>query len=137
MFGYHEMFLDGVPCQVWDTAGSEKHGSLMPMYLRGADVAIICFDLSSKNALHGVTCWIGIVTTHSPDIKMIVVGTKADLCADSADVIKKLSEGLAPLELGAHLANICHACSATSARTGQGVSDLFDHIKDHLRPLTH
>lgn len=34
--------------QIWDTAGQEKYRSLIPSYIRGANLVIIVFDLTSK-----------------------------------------------------------------------------------------
>jgi len=136
VFGYYEVVIEGATCQVWDTAGSEKYGSLMPMYLRGADVVVVCFDLSVEDAPKGVMGWIGLVVTYSPSVKVLVVGTKADLCIASAGIVEKMTAELAPYELDLHQSSICHVCSATSAKTGQGVKELFDHVKEHLAPVT-
>lgn len=132
MFGYYEVVMDGVTCQIWDTAGSEKYGSMMPMYLRGADIVMVCFDLSGENAVKGVIGWIGIVSTYSPAVRILVVGTKADLCIASSGVAEKMTAELAPYELGSQSLSICHVCCATSATTGQGVKELFEHVKEHL-----
>ena len=35
--------------QLWDTAGQERFRSLAPMYHRGADCAIICFDSTNED----------------------------------------------------------------------------------------
>ena len=42
------MTLDDVELhfQIWDTAGQEKYLSLIPMYLRGAQVALVVFDVT-------------------------------------------------------------------------------------------
>lgn len=34
--------------QIWDTAGQEKYKSLIPSYLRGANLVYIMFDITSK-----------------------------------------------------------------------------------------
>ena len=33
--------------QIWDTAGQERYHSLTPMYYRGAQAALIVFDITS------------------------------------------------------------------------------------------
>lgn len=38
---------DGVKLEIWDTAGQERYHSLAPMYYRGAQAAVIVYDISS------------------------------------------------------------------------------------------
>ena len=37
--------------ELWDTAGQERFRSLLPLYYREADVIILMFDTSRKNAI--------------------------------------------------------------------------------------
>ena len=37
-----------VKFEIWDTAGQERYHSLAPMYYRGAQVAIVVYDISSQ-----------------------------------------------------------------------------------------
>jgi len=42
-----------VKFEIWDTAGQERYHSLAPMYYRGAQAAIIVYDVSSRvNLFH-------------------------------------------------------------------------------------
>lgn len=34
--------------QIWDTAGQEKYRSLIPSYIRGSNIIVIVFDLTSR-----------------------------------------------------------------------------------------
>jgi len=34
--------------QIWDTAGQERYNSLAPMYYRGAEAALLVFDISDR-----------------------------------------------------------------------------------------
>jgi len=40
-----------VKFEIWDTAGQERYHSLAPMYYRGAQAAIIVYDVSSRVSL--------------------------------------------------------------------------------------
>jgi len=37
-----------VKFEIWDTAGQERYHSLAPMYYRGAQAAIIVYDVSCR-----------------------------------------------------------------------------------------
>ena len=37
---------DVIHFQIWDTAGQERYKSLVPMYLRGAHIAFIVYDIT-------------------------------------------------------------------------------------------
>lgn len=38
--------------QIWDTAGQERFRSLVPMYLRDADIALLVYDITSQVGLN-------------------------------------------------------------------------------------
>lgn len=44
-----------VKFEIWDTAGQERYHSLAPMYYRGAQAAIVVFDIT--NMVRSVTCF--------------------------------------------------------------------------------
>ena len=66
---------------IWDTAGQEKFHSLMPMYYRGAHVAILVFDLSKPHTLTSLGSWVEELQLNSPSSTLVVAicGNKADL----------------------------------------------------------
>ena len=43
---------------IWDTAGQEMYRSMIKMYYRGVQVAIIVYDLTDKNSFLSVPTWI-------------------------------------------------------------------------------
>jgi len=45
-----------VKFEIWDTAGQERYHSLAPMYYRGAQAAIIVYDVSCRVCLALVLC---------------------------------------------------------------------------------
>ena len=39
--------------QIWDTAGQERFKSLLPLYMKGIDGAIVVYDVTSEVCIHG------------------------------------------------------------------------------------
>lgn len=47
-----------VALQVWDTAGQERFRSMAPMYYRGANAALIVFDITNYSTFSDVKSWV-------------------------------------------------------------------------------
>jgi small GTP-binding protein len=56
VFSFTAAFLTQTVClddttvkfEIWDTAGQERYHSLAPMYYRGAQTAIVVFDITNQ-----------------------------------------------------------------------------------------
>ena len=46
-----------VKFEIWDTAGQERYHSLAPMYYRGAQAAIVMYDITNK-VIHSLISWL-------------------------------------------------------------------------------
>lgn len=46
------VFIDGIAVkfEIWDTAGQERYYSLIPMYYRGANAALVVYDITSAES---------------------------------------------------------------------------------------
>ena len=65
---------------IWDTCGTENYRSLTRQYYRGADGAIIIFDLTDQSSFNDLKKWIKDIKNYGEkDIQIIVVGNKLDL----------------------------------------------------------
>jgi small GTP-binding protein len=72
-----------VRLQVWDTAGQERFRSLGKLYYRGANAALLCYDITRADSLRDVDGWLREIRANLPDDTVIhVVGTKADVVAE-------------------------------------------------------
>ncbi|KAJ5033122.1 GTP-binding protein yptV5 [Bipolaris maydis] len=67
-----------VRLQIWDTAGQERFRSISKLYYRGANAAVLCYDITDPQSL---TKWA------VDDAILHVVGTKSDIIA--ADPTKR------------------------------------------------
>jgi small GTP-binding protein len=71
-----------VTLQIWDTAGQEQYRSLSPMYYRAAQVAILCYDITSVPSFDAISDWIRELDDRAgKSIQIIVAATKTDLAA--------------------------------------------------------
>lgn len=75
------VLYDDVPItlNIWDTAGQERFKSLMPLYFRDAQAALVVFDLTDEESLSGCEYWFNEVhKTRGGKCLMGLVGNKLD-----------------------------------------------------------
>ncbi|KAF3446066.1 hypothetical protein FNV43_RR11245 [Rhamnella rubrinervis] len=76
------MYLEDrtVRLQLWDTAGQERFRSLIPSYIRDSSVAVIVYDVASRQSFLNTSKWIEEVRTErGSDVIIVLVGNKTDL----------------------------------------------------------
>jgi small GTP-binding protein len=104
---------------VWDTAGQEIYRSIVPLYFKGAVVAIVVFALNDAQSFHSLPGWIEMLRLHADHIvPVVVVANKADLDGSAIEIAeaKKWSE------------SNNFPFFVTSAVSGEGIEDLFEFI---------
>jgi small GTP-binding protein len=116
-----------VTLRIWDTAGQEQFRSMAPLYYQESNAALIVFDITNAKSFDDVTYWINELSTHLENLpKIYIAGNKSDLITD-----RKM-----PFERGDQLADqIGGLYFEISAKTGQGVQDLFTLIADQIREI--
>lgn len=50
---------DEIQLNIWDTAGDERFRSIMPLYYRDAEIALLVFDLTDPESFKGIDYWLG------------------------------------------------------------------------------
>ena len=108
---------------LWDTAGQEKYHSIIPMYIRHADVILMVYDATNIDSYSDlVNTWIPFLTQQKDDYSanalIYIIGNKMDLVTDRS-LIEKGKQ--VATEFGFRF-------EETSAKTGLNVSYLFDEI---------
>ncbi|CAM6000481.1 unnamed protein product [Sphagnum balticum] len=76
------MQIDGetLRLQLWDTAGQERFRSLIPSYVRDADVCLIVVDVSVRASFEGADKWLDFVReSRGQDALIFMVGNKSDV----------------------------------------------------------
>lgn len=106
---------------LWDTAGQEKYNSLIPMYYRNADAAIIVYDITNEQSLNSASRWLTELHRIVPDIFILLVGNKCDLekqilQTSINDYVNKY--------------NIKHL--EVSAKTNHNINEMFELILPNL-----
>lgn len=66
--------------QIWDTAGQERFRSISRLYYRGAQAAILCYDVTSNKSFEDISFWLREIREYAgSDTIVQIVGTKADV----------------------------------------------------------
>jgi small GTP-binding protein len=113
-----------VKFEIWDTAGQERYHSLAPMYYRGAQAAIVVYDITNQETFARAKTWVKELQRQaSPSIVIALAGNKSDLAAkrmvDHDEALTYAEEnGLLFME--------------TSAKTAMNVTDIFLAIAKKL-----
>ncbi|KAG9510813.1 Ras-related protein Rab-5A, partial [Fragariocoptes setiger] len=113
-----------VKFEIWDTAGQERYHSLAPMYYRGAQAAIVVYDLTNRDSFNRAKTWVKELQRQaSPNIVIALAGNKTDL-TNKREVEVAEAENYA-LENGLLFME-------TSAKTAMNVNEIFLAIANRL-----
>lgn len=76
-----EMYSEPITLRIsiWDTGGQEMFSYLRPKYYVGATSAVVVFDITNQNSFDDLEIWVNEITTHCPEIPVIICGNKQDL----------------------------------------------------------
>jgi len=132
-----------VKFEIWDTAGQERYHSLAPMYYRGAQAAVVVYDVTSKDSFDRAQRWISELRDQANrDIVIALAGNKVDLCHDDSSQAEGDQEGAAETRTSRRQLETDDAQAyaqandlifyETSAKTGVCVHDLFLEIAHKL-----
>jgi len=106
---------------VWDTAGQERYDSLTPLYFRGCRVAVVVFDISSKDSFEKASYWMDIIEKkYKAHLEgYVLVGSKCDKKDERVITIHE-AHSLAE-KYKTHYYEV-------SSLTGECIEDLFTQI---------
>ena len=107
-----------IKLQIWDTCGQEIYRSLISSFYRNASLAMMVYSIDSQVSFTHIETWLKEVKLQSnPDIKIFLIGNKADL-EDQREV--KFNEAKQFKE-----ENGIHYFSEASAKSGLNAQQVF------------
>lgn len=115
---------------VWDTAGQEVYASLLPFYIRNADIIVLVFDVRSFHR-SALKLWLSHLRDVCLSCPVVVVLNKTDLVLEALPVDPRC--GLAAFGDFPEFQLV--ACFETSCRTGESCLDVHDTVTETLRGL--
>jgi len=113
-----------VKLQLWDTAGQEKYKSMVSSYYRGANVALIVFDITNHKSFDNLPLWIENFYKNGPEQKnIILIGNKNDL-VNQRQVTQEEAEAFSETN------NMMYF--ETSAKDGNNIDYVFNYAAERL-----
>ena len=115
-----------VKFHIWDTTGQERFRAMTNLYYRDAQVAILTYDITNESSFNSIEFWIKELRYKVENENMILclVGNKCDV---------NINERKIMTNKGKNYANENNMIFyETSAKTGEGVKDLFVTIANKV-----
>ena len=115
-----------VKLHIWDTSGQERFRAMTNLYYRDAQVAIITYDITNESSFSSIEFWINELKYKVENDKMLLflVGNKCDVSSNERKVPTNKGKSFA--------AENDMFFYETSAKTGEGVKDLFVTIANKV-----
>ena len=72
-----------IKLQIWDTCGQEIYKSLISNFYRNSSLAVLVYAIDNKESFNHVEVWLNDLKSQAnPDVRIFLVGNKADLEED-------------------------------------------------------
>jgi Ras-related protein Rab-5C len=111
---------------IWDTSGQERFRAMTNLYYRDAQVALLTYDITNESSFNSIDFWIQELKYKVENENMILclVGNKCDVSSDERKISTAQGKKFAQEN------NMIFY--ETSAKTGEGVTDLFVTIANKV-----
>jgi len=111
---------------LWDTSGEEKFRTLLPIYFRNINGALLIYDIKDRKTFDNIEYWLSVLDGYAKkeSIVLYLVGNKKDIQAVDREVPTEVAEKFA--EANGML------FTEVSAKTGEGVAEIFSLLAEKL-----
>ena len=113
-----------IKLQVWDIGGEERFKFLIPTYCKGANAAMIIYDITNSKSLNHISELAQIVREEASNVPIMLIGSKLDLKEfrelnreEGLEIVKKYN---------------LSSYSEISTKTGQNVEKSFETLTEIL-----
>ncbi|CAA0815354.1 Ras-related protein RABA6a [Striga hermonthica] len=118
-----------VKAQIWDTAGQERFRAITSSYYRGAQGALLVYDITRRSTFESLRKWLKELRQFgSPEMVVVLVGNKSDI-TKSREVDMEDGKCLAELESLSFM--------ETSAKENLNVEEAFLQMITRIFEITH
>lgn len=114
-----------VSLHIWDTGGIESYSSVQPLYLRGAAVVLLCYDMTDRLSFENLLYWKDLAINSRSAELYYLVATKSD--QERSRVVKQQDAERLSILMG------CRAYFEVSAANGSNIDSLFSKIAQDLQ----
>jgi len=111
--------LVNLTMMLWDMDGRQEFRRVRSSYLRGAAAAVLVCDLTRPESLQALQGFAEDLRSTSPGAHLVVAANKRDL----TDQMR-----LTARQVAYFAASLGTACYLTSAKTGEGVENVFRYL---------
>ncbi|XP_005574793.3 ras-related protein Rab-17 isoform X1 [Macaca fascicularis] len=111
--------------EIWDTAGQEKYHSVCHLYFRGANAALLVYDITRKDSFLKAQQWLKDLEKelHPEEVLVMLVGNKTDLSKEREVTFQEGKEFAESQKL---------LFMETSAKLNYQVSEVFSAVAQEL-----
>lgn len=114
---------------VWDTSGEERFSEVLSIFYNNSNAVFVCFDINNEESIKKIKNYVSSAHIRSANCTFFLVATRVDLHEDDRgkiDDILSLKEEELKNEYENHQFYSC----VTSAKTGEGINELFQLAAD-------
>lgn len=113
---------------IWDLAGQPAYNEVRPLYYRGAQGALVVFDVTRPETYYNIPKWLSEYWRHCGTVlPFVLVGNKVDIRDNSPNPVPK-EAGLEYAKIASKTVGIDIPYIETSAKTGENISEAFKFL---------